>query len=243
MPEILAYEITNNLERIQERITRAAIHSGRNPDVVKLVVVSKAQPPEVLKAAIEAGVKRLGENYADESVEKIQKLGGKLGAEWHMIGHVQSRKAKLVVQYFDMVHSLDNLRHAEKYNTLLESFGKQLPVLIELNLGGEESKSGWRINGENDMNFLIQDLERISELEYLKVGGFMTMPPLDENPENSRQYFRQLREERDKLTRRFPHWTLDELSMGTSADFEEAILEGATFVRIGRAILGPRPAR
>jgi pyridoxal phosphate enzyme (YggS family) len=243
MPENLVCEISHNIERIQERITQAAVRSGRNPADVKLVVVSKAQPPEVSKAAVEAGVKRLGENYADESAEKIHTLGGKLGIEWHMIGHVQSRKAKLVVQYFDMVHSLDNLKLAKKFEMLLQIERKQLPVLIELNLAGEESKSGWQIKGERGMDLLLQDLDKISELRHLLVKGLMTMPPLNENPENTRHYFRQLREVRDTLTQRYSHWSLDELSMGTSADFEEAILEGATFVRIGRAILGPRHTR
>jgi pyridoxal phosphate enzyme (YggS family) len=243
MPENLALEISHNLEHVQERITRSAILAGRNPNDVKLVVVSKAQPPDVVLAAIEAGVKRLGENYAEESTAKILALGGKLGIEWHMIGHVQSRKAKLVVQHFDMVHSLDSLRLAKKYNALLQDQGKQLPVLIELNLSGEASKSGWQIQGEDGMDTLLQDLDKISDLHHLLVKGLMTMPPLSENPGKTRTYFKQLREVRDTLTQRLPQWNLDELSMGTSIDFEEAIVEGATFVRIGQAILGPRSAR
>ncbi|MDD5370081.1 MAG: YggS family pyridoxal phosphate-dependent enzyme [Anaerolineaceae bacterium] len=234
-------KIKNNLERVQERMTAAALLAGRGDSHIRLVVVTKAQNAEVLRAAVEAGASILGENYADESVQKIMTLQGKLGVEWHMIGHVQSRKVKQVVENFDMVHSLDSLKLARKYNQYLVGKNRRIPVLLEFNLGGEPGKSGWQVNVDADLDQLFPELEQLISLPTLEFQGLMTMPPLFEDSRRTIPYFRKLRMIRDRLSRRFPGGSWAELSMGTSADFEEAILEGATMVRIGQAILGSRP--
>jgi pyridoxal phosphate enzyme (YggS family) len=160
-----------------------------------------------------------------------------------MIGHLQSRKAKIVAAHFDMMHSLDGLSLAEKLNRLLAETGRQLPVLLELNVGEEESKSGWRVRDEADWSRLLPDVEVILQLKQLQVRGLMTMPPLEMEAEQARPYFARLRALRDRLQQTFPVCDWRELSMGTSADFEVAIEEGATYVRIGQAVLGPRPPK
>jgi pyridoxal phosphate enzyme (YggS family) len=237
---ILTQRIKENIERVQMQIAGAAKAASRQSEEIRLVVVTKAQPVEVLKAAVEAGASILGENYAEESVRKIATLGGKLGVEWHMIGHVQSRKAKLVIESFDLVHSLDSLKLAQKYSQLLAEKGQRLKVLLEFNVSGEEAKSGWVAEEEDDLEKLIPELEQVTSLPHLEIQGLMTMPPLFEDPQKTLPYFRKLRQFRDYLSNRLPSTSWEQLSMGTSADFEAAIREGATMIRVGRAILGPR---
>lgn len=224
-----------------ERIAAAARLVGRDPQAVRLVVVTKAQPLEVVEAAIQAGVQHLGENYPEEAVEKIIALSAGPGVAWHMIGHVQSRKARLVVDHFDWVHSLDSLKLAERLNRFCAEKGRILPVLLEFNVGGEASKYGWPAWEESQWEGLTADISRLLQLQNLRVCGLMTMPPLGETAEDSRPYFQKLRRLRDFLAVRFPHVSWTELSMGTSADFEAAVQEGATLVRVGTAIVGPRP--
>jgi hypothetical protein len=236
----LPEKIKENMERVQQQMAAAAQAAARPSEEIRLVVVTKAQPVQVLQAAVEAGAIFLGENYAEESVRKIATLGGKLGVEWHMIGHVQSRKAKLVVEAFDMVHSLDSLKLAQKYNQLLTDRHKRMRVLLEFNVGGEEGKSGWQAADVNDWERLLSEIEQVTVLPCLEIQGLMTMPPLSENPRLSLPFFRKLRQLRDYLSNRFQRNSWAELSMGTSSDFEAAIQEGATLVRIGQAILGPR---
>ncbi len=233
-------EIKSRMDIALERIARAASGAGRDPGEVRLVVVTKAQPLEYARAAIEAGARILGENYPEEAVKKIETLAAYSDVEWHMIGHLQSRKARLVVEHFDMLHSLDSLRLAEKLERLLAETGHRLPVLLEFNVGEEESKSGWQAAREDDWEQLAAQVEPVLALPHLEARGLMTMPPLSANPEDSRPYFDRLRRLRDFLSGRFPdvHWR--ELSMGTSADYEVAVQEGATYVRLGEAILGPR---
>ncbi len=227
-----------------DAITVAARKSNRLPESVRLVVVTKTRPLEVVQAAIEAGAKILGENYAEEAVEKIQALALRpphFAVEWHMIGHVQSRKAQLVAEHFALFHSLDSLKLAQRVDRFAAEFKRRLPVLLEFNVGGEESKHGWSASDESRWPDLLADVNAIAALPNLQVRGLMTMPPLALDPSAARPYFERLRRLRDFLSERASHIELSELSMGTSADYAAAVEEGATLVRVGQAILGPRP--
>jgi hypothetical protein len=241
--ETLVTQIRERYERTIERIATAARASGRESGSVRLVVVTKAQPLEVVQATVQAGARLLGENYPDESVSKISSIGPEIKVEWHMIGHVQSRKARLVIEHFDLLQSLDSLKLAKRLNRMAAEAGRVLPVMLEFNVGGEESKFGWPAAYEKDWPDLYPEVESILELENLQIRGLMTMPPLETNPEDARIYFRTLRLLRDHLVARFPQADWHELSMGTSADYEMAVQEGATLVRIGTAIVGSRPLR
>lgn len=240
MTDIMVEQIRTKFEVIQERIHRVTQSANRTPDSVRLVVVSKTQPMEVMQAAIEAGIRRFGENYADEAVGKIAALSGVSDLEWHMIGHVQSRKARLVGEHFDWIHSLDSLKLAIRLNAAAGKVNRVLPALLEFNLAGEESKSGFFAPSEKQWEALLPEIEGILALPNLRVDGLMTMPPLFDDSEMARPYFTQLMRLRDWLSGRFPRVDWRECSMGTSSDFEIAIQEGATFVRVGSAILGPR---
>ena len=233
-------EIQKNLEQVYERITSAAFRVGRKPDEVKLFVVSKGQPEEAIKAAIAAGVKIFAENYPEEAREKIQAVTS-VDVAWHMIGHLQSRKTKLVCDHFDWMQSLDSLHLAEKMERLLAEHNRMLPVLLEFNVGGEETKSGWLAGESSKWRSFLPDIRQILELSHLQVHGLMTMPPLTVNREEARIHFKKMVELQKYLRKQFPQANWDELSMGTSSDYEAAVEEGATFVRIGTSILGPRP--
>ncbi len=235
--------IQENLFSIQEKIIKAAQSTRRDSKDINLVVVSKGQPVEVIQAAIQAGAGLFGENYPEQAQPKIEALKNSQGIDWHMIGHLQSRKAKIVVEYFKMIHSLDRLDLAAKLENLLSLSGKSLPVLLEFNVAGEVSKSGWIAGVESQWGQLLPDIERILAFPHLEVRGLMTMPPLLESPDQTRPYFVRLARLRDFLSKQFTEGNFKELSMGTSADFEVAIQEGATYVRIGSAILGPRPVK
>jgi len=241
--ETLVTQIRERYQATLEHIASAAKASGREPETVRLVVVTKAQPLKVVQAAVQAGAHLLGENYPEESVSKISSFGPESGVEWHMIGHLQSRKARLVIEHFDLLQSLDSLKLAKRLNRMAIEAGRILPVMLEFNVGGEESKFGWAAAHETDWPALYPEIEAILGLENLEVRGLMTMPPLETDPEDARVYFRTLRLLRDHLTVRYPQADWRELSMGTSADYEVAVQEGATFVRIGTAIVGARPAR
>lgn len=223
-----------------EQIATAARKSNRDPQAIRLVVVTKSQPLEVAQAAIEAGVKILGENYPEEGVMKIQSLAGQSGVEWHMIGHVQSRKARLVADHFALLHSLDSLKLAQRLDRFAAEQNRTLPVLLEFNLGGEESKTGWEVSDESAMAKILPDIQSVLDLPNLRVRGLMTMPPLGAEPEDSRRFFQSLRLLRDQLASLYPQADWRELSMGTSADFTVAVAEGATLVRVGTAIVGTR---
>ncbi|MCC6146495.1 MAG: YggS family pyridoxal phosphate-dependent enzyme [Anaerolineaceae bacterium] len=235
--------IKSNLEKVREKVALAALKSGRRPEDVKIVVVSKGQPASILQAAVLAGAGILGENYPEEAVFKMIKMGKQEGVEWHMIGHLQSRKAKIIVENFDLMHSLDSLKLAEKLNRLCKEGGKRLPVLLEFNVGGEESKGGWEAANEEAWLQFLPDIENCLSLSNLDIRGLMTMPPWNENPERTRPYFVKLRKLQDFLKNAFPHNSFSELSMGTSVDFEVATQEGATYIRVGEAILGRRPPK
>jgi PLP dependent protein len=237
-------ELVNSIrERYLEtldRIASTAKRAGRSAEAVKLVVVTKSQPVEVVRAAIEAGAVILGENYAEEGVTKIQSLQDFSAVEWHMIGHVQSRKASLVAGNFNFMHSVDSLKLARKLDRFCGAAGRILPVLLEFNVGGEASKGGWEASDELRWAELSDEVSEILALPNLRVRGLMSMPPLGETAEFSRPYFSALRRLQDFLAGRFPQADFSELSMGTSSDYEVAVEEGATFVRVGTAIVGPR---
>ncbi len=245
-PDLVA-AIRERYARVLDRVTTSA----RRSNSVRIVVVTKMHPLEVIQAAVAAGVRLLGENYAEEAVEKIKLLGARIATdasmapgpavEWHMVGHVQSRKAKLVAQFFSLVHSLDSLSLAQKLDRAAREAGHELPVLLEFNVSGEAGKHGWAASDDSRWQDLVPQVEAIAALPNLRVRGLMTMPPLSTNPENARKHFRNLRRLRDFLAARVGAAEWAELSMGTSDDYQVAIEEGATLVRIGQAILGPRP--
>ncbi|MCC7119827.1 MAG: YggS family pyridoxal phosphate-dependent enzyme [Anaerolineales bacterium] len=236
----LVQSIRERYEATLEKIASAARRAGRAPESVKLVVVTKTQPLEVLQAALEAGVKILGENYPEEGAMKIQSLRNFSAVEWHMIGHVQSRKANLVAEHFSYLHSLDSLKLANRLNRFCGEAGRTLPVLLEFNVGDEESKSGWLAGAEATWPTLLSVVQEIVALPNLQIRGLMTMPPLGEHAETARPYFQKLKRLQEFMKAQFPQLNFDELSMGTSADFVPAVEEGATLVRVGTAIVGPR---
>ncbi len=223
-----------------ENIAGAAHSVGRSPDSIKLVVVTKTQPLEIVRAAIEAGVTMLGENYPEEGVMKLQSLREFSAVEWHMIGHVQSRKAQLVAENFNLLHSLDSLKLAKKLDRFCGEAGRTLPVLLEFNVGGEDSKSGWLAGDEAHWSALLDEVAAVVALPNLQVRGLMTMPPLGSTAEFSRTFFQQLKRLQEYLTSQFSHVDFTELSMGTSGDYQVAVQEGATLVRVGTAIVGAR---
>lgn len=239
MPDLVS-SIREKYLHTLDQIARAARKSNRNPEEVRLVVVVKSQPLEIVQAAIEAGARILGENYPEEGVTKIQSLSFQSGVEWHMIGHVQSRKARLVADHFALLHSLDSLKLARRLDRFAAEANRTLPVLLEFNVGGEESKAGWDASDESAWGALHPDVQTILELPNLRVGGLMTMPPLGLDPQESRRFFLRLRRLRDSLAVHFPDVDWSELSMGTSADYGVAVEEGATLVRVGTGIVGAR---
>jgi PLP dependent protein len=229
--------IGENIARIRERITAAARRAGRDPADITLMAVSKTVPPELIREAYGAGIRVFGENRVQEFAEKADALRDLAEAEWHLIGHLQSNKAAKAVELFSAVDSVDSVRLAERLNGLAEAAGKILPVLIEINVGGEEAKSGIAQESEE----LEQILLGAPQWKSLTIRGLMTIPPYTEDPEGARAYFRQLREIRDGIAaRRLPAVSMETISMGMSHDFEVAIEEGSTCVRVGTAIFGER---
>lgn len=239
----LSHPISSNLEVVLGKIEKAALRSGRKAQDIKLVVVSKAQPINLIRAAYECGIRRFGENYPQEAENKIAELVELPGIEWHMIGHLQSRKVSIIADHFHYIHSIDRMSLAEKLNRAVADQGKILPSFLEVNVSGELSKSGWFAGVPEAWPKILDDFSAIAESPNLRILGLMTMPPYFDDPEKARPFFSLLRNLRDYLSSNIPKVRWNELSMGTSGDFEVAIEEGATFVRIGQAILGPRPAR
>lgn len=237
----LVDEIRRRYLKIQEEIAESARKVGRDPAEIQLVVVTKKHSVETIRAAIDAGVTVVGENYPKEAVSKQQVLGDENTLEWHMIGHVQSRKARLVVEHFSMFHALDRLKIARRLDRFAAEFEKKFPVLLEFNVSGEESKAGWDASDKAMWESLLPVIEEALALPNLQVCGLMTMPPYNKNPELTRPYFQKLRLLREYLQQHFPDAEMYELSMGTSVDFRVAVEEGATMVRIGEAIVGARP--
>jgi pyridoxal phosphate enzyme (YggS family) len=229
--------IVENVARVRERIVAAAHRAGRNPEEITLMGVSKTFPVECIREAHAAGLRVFGENRVQEFADKAASLNDLADAEWHLIGHLQSNKAARAAELFGAVDSVDSVRLAEKLNGAAEKAGKTLPILIEINVGGEDAKSGVAPASEE----LEQVLLAAPRWGNLRVRGLMTVPPYSENPEDARPFFRQLREIRDRIAlRRLPAVEIDVLSMGMSHDFEVAIEEGSTCVRVGTAIFGER---
>jgi hypothetical protein len=229
--------IVSNLSAIHDRIARAAQRAGRNASDIALMAVSKTQPATKIIEAYEAGQRLVGENRVQEFSEKIGALASLRDAEFHMIGHLQSNKAPKAAELFHAIDSLDSAKLAERLNAAAEKLGKTLDVLIEINVGGEAAKSGIA----PDSSELERILTGAPTWKHLRIRGLMTVPPFTEDPEGARSYFRQLRELRDRLAGRdLPSINLDVLSMGMSHDFEVAIEEGSTCVRVGTAIFGTR---
>lgn len=239
----LAERISANLTEVKSQIAAACKRAGRAVESVRLVTVTKAQPEQVVEAVLQAGAEWLGENYPEETLPKIVKIGSRYPVEWHMIGHLQSRKAKIVAQHFDMLESLDSVDLALRVDRLAAENGRKLPVLLEINVSGEASKGGFRGWDEARWEELAEELAPIMELPNLEVRGLMTMPPYEEDSEKVRPFFRRLTLLRDFLDKQFSGGILTHLSMGTSVDYKTAIEEGATIVRIGTAIVGPRPKK
>lgn len=226
-------DFKKRLENVKDRINKAAFKCGRDPESIHLVAVSKTISTNRVREAIMAGVTTLGENYVQEARDKFNVLGT-FPVSWHFIGHLQSNKAKYAVRLFDLIHSVDTLKLAHELNKQANKVNKIQDVLIQINISKEPSKSGSDI--QNAAN-LIKD---IVLLENLSVKGLMAMPPFFNNPEKARPYFTALRVLRDQIQEVFPGVVLNELSMGMTGDFEVAIEEGATLVRIGTAIFGER---
>ncbi len=227
-------DLRSNLQTVKGKIERAAQKSGRNTSDIRLVAATKQVEPERIIEAVNAGVRTFGENYAQELRDKYEavKRGTDEEIEWHFIGRLQRNKVKYLIGRVKLIHSLDSLSVAEEINKRAENAGIRMPVLIEVNTGGEEAKGGLKEEEVEDF------IDRLGEFSYIDVVGLMTMPPYFDDPEAARPYFIGLRELRDRLSVKFPD--LKELSMGMSGDFEAAIEEGATMVRIGSAIFGPR---
>lgn len=227
--------LIENASNILKRISHASMRAGRSPDEVKLVAVTKTVGIETIKEAIDAGLRIFGENRVQEARDKISNLKSQISnsrIEWHLIGYLQKNKAKYAVRLFDLIHSVDSIGLAEELNKQAEKIHKIQRILIQVKLSEEETKHGIK---EEDLTPL---LERIKRLNNLKLEGLMTMPPFFEDPEKARPYFRRLREIRDNLENK--GFKLSELSMGMSSDFEVAIEEGATMVRIGTLLFGER---
>lgn len=226
--------VVERLVEINQRIMRACYRSGRRPDQVRLIAVTKGQPIPRLHEAVEAGLVVFGENRVQEAAGKIPLLPS--GIEWHLIGPLQSNKIRRALELFHTIHSVDRLKIAEHLDREARATGRRLPCFIEVNLGSEPSKHGF------PPFEVLAASERLADLENLEVLGLMAIPPFAGEPETTRPWFRRLRELRDELCARpgwqsFPGW----LSMGMSADFDVAIEEGATHVRVGTDLFGPRP--
>jgi pyridoxal phosphate enzyme (YggS family) len=229
--------IAENIARVRERIATATLRAGRHPDEITLMAVSKTFPAERIREAYAAGLRVFGENRVQEFAEKAGAVRDLEGAEWHLIGHLQTNKAARAAELFSTVDSVDSVRLAEKLNASAEKSRKKLVILIEINVGGEEVKSGLAPEAEE----LEEILLGAPQWKNLAIRGLMTVPPFTEDPEGARPFFRQLREIRDRIaSRHLPAVSMDVLSMGMSHDFEVAIEEGSTCVRVGTAIFGER---
>lgn len=264
-------EIAENITHVRERIAAAAGRADRRADDITLIAVTKTHSASIVEMALAAGVADCGENRVQEADEKIAALRD-AAVRWHLIGHLQRNKAKRAVALFDLIHSLDGVRLAEALNRQVAEAGdtpdggaeqpehdgplgeppalrslsrtRRLPVLLQVNVSGEETKEGFALAGGVSNHALLPDfltaVERIVALSHLEVQGLMTVAPYAPNPEAARPTFRSLRRLRDELAQRFPQCAWHHLSMGMTDDFEVAIEEGATLVRVGRAIFGER---
>jgi pyridoxal phosphate enzyme (YggS family) len=229
-----------NITRVRDRIAAAAIRAKRNPAEISLMAVTKTVLPDHIRDAYEAGIRLFGENRVQEFAGKSEHLLSLRGAEWHMIGHLQSNKAAKAVELFGLVDSIDSIHLARKLNAAASQLGKKLLVLIEINVGGEAAKNGIA-PGSAELQQLLDSAPEFTSLEF---RGLMTVPPYHDNPQQSRPYFRQMRGLFEQIAgRKLANVQMSVLSMGMSHDFEIAIDEGASCVRLGTAIFGERPPR
>jgi pyridoxal phosphate enzyme (YggS family) len=230
--------ISENIVGVRVRIADAARRAGRRPEEIAVMAVSKTHPPERIREAHAAGLRLFGENRVQEFAGKAAALTDLDGAEWHMIGHLQTNKAGKAAELFGAVDSVDSVKLAERLDAAARSIGKKLSVLIEINVGGEAAKSGVAPDSQE----LEELLSAAPGFEALEFRGLMTVPPYTDDPEGARPYFRKLRELRDAIAaRKLSAVRMHVLSMGMSHDFEVAIAEGSTCVRVGTAIFGERP--
>ena len=227
--------VAQNVQSIRERIVQAAASCNRSPESIELLAISKTFPCELISQAIEAGLSKFGENRVQEAEGKIPLFSGTPKLEWHLVGHLQSNKARLAVELFDVIHSLDSVKLAARLNQASEEIGKSISVLLQVDLGGEETKFGAPLNAIQSI------LDAVKDCQGICLDGLMTIPPFLEDPEAVRPYFKSLRELKDALEAERPGCLgKQHLSMGMSHDFEVAIQEGATIVRVGTAIFGTR---
>ena len=224
-------DLTANFQNIRERIAAACVRANRNPSAVALLAVSKGHPPDAIRAAADLGQTLFGESKVQEAKAKIPLCPGRL--RWHMIGHLQSNKCRDVVQLFDMIEGVDSLDLAREINRMAEKSGKTMPILLEVNVAGESSKFGYKPEA------LLAQFVALNELPKIEIHGLMTVPPYSPTGERSRPYFQELRALKSKCEQILGA-PLPQLSMGMSGDFEIAIEEGATIIRVGTALFGPR---
>ncbi len=229
--------LAENIGRVQERIAAAAHHSGRKAEEVTLLAVSKTFPPSHIRQAYDVGLRAFGENRVQEFAGKVAALHDLHDAVWHLIGHLQSNKAVQAAELFSHIDSVDSVRLARKLNSVAQGLGKKLAVLIEINVGGESAKSGVALDSSELGNLL----NGAPDWPFLDFNGLMTVQPYNDDPEQSRRYFRKMRELFNRLVdSKLPAIRMEVLSMGMSHDYEVAIEEGATCVRVGTAIFGAR---
>lgn len=231
--------VRQNYYEVLERIHVAAGRSGRSSADVRLVAVTKTHPPELIRAVAEAGARWVGENYVEEAIAKMSALND-LALDWHMIGHVQSRKAEQAVTYFPCIQTVDSVKLANRLERFAFEQDRTSFILLECNISGEATKSGWPVWDESEWPAFAEKIRPLLDLPHLHVQGLMTIAPYADDPEQARPYFRRLRRLGDFLGHRLPQADWSVLSMGMSGDFEVAIEEGATWVRIGSSIFGPR---
>jgi pyridoxal phosphate enzyme (YggS family) len=239
MTEPEVEEIRERLLAVQRRIASAGERAGRDPDAVNLVVITKGHPAESVQALLDCGVRRLGENRVEEAVPKIEALGPHAGLTWHLVGPLQSRKVRLVGDLFALIHSVDRLKTAQLLDAQASALGRRQAVLLEWNVSGEAAKAGWRLEDGEPSKAALEDVRQIAGLPHLLVRGLMTVGPLTSDMELQRRTFRRLADLGRRLRQELA-LELPELSMGMTDDFEAAVAEGATLLRIGRAILGER---
>jgi pyridoxal phosphate enzyme (YggS family) len=233
--------ISGNLARLRERISAAATRAGREPDDVILVTVTKTFAPQIIEGAVTAGLREFGENRVQEAEPKITWFRDKgIHLKWHMVGHLQRNKVKKAIHLFDIIHSVDSLRLAREISRRCESAEMTIPILLEVNVSGETSKYGFRVTEKKQEGRFFHAVEEITALPSLDLQGLMTMAPFGAPEQEVRSCFRRLNSLQNKLREKFPEERWRHLSMGMTDDFEVAIEEGATIIRIGRAIFGER---
>ncbi len=232
--------ILDRYEKITAVIGKSATKSGRKIEEIKILTVTKGQPLHILQSAYSLGLRDFGENYVEEAADKIMSLKQAGDINWHMIGHLQSRKTRQVCEHFSWFQALDRMKIADRLSVYCQELKKELPVLLECNVSGEETKFGWPAWDETAWDDLAREFSRLVQLPGIQVRGLMTMAPYFEDSELTRPFYSRLRRLRDFLDQKVPSGNWIELSMGMSGDYPIAVEEGATIVRIGTALLGAR---